>query len=232
MSDIKTISVEQLATCIDHTLLKAQATRPELEKLCSEAVRYCFASIAINPAQLVFCRKQLEGSGVRLSVCVGFPLGQNTKETKFFETATAIQEGANEIDYVINITELKAKNFRYIEDEMNSIVTLCRTNHALSKVIFENCYLSDEEKRELCRIALVVRPDFIKTSTGFGSGGATIEDVRLMKAMVDDKIKIKAAGGIRDLKTAFAMLDCGAKRLGSSAGVAIIEELKQSKTGV
>ena len=232
MSDIKMISVEQLAACIDHTLLQAQAARTELEKLCSEAVRYCFASIAINPAQLVFCRKQLEGSGARLCACVGFPLGQNTKETKFFETAIAIQEGANEIDYVINITELKAKNFRYIEEEMNSIVTLCRANHVLSKTIFENCYLSDEEKRELCRIALGVGPDFIKTSTGFGSGGATIEDVRLMKAMVGDKIKIKAAGGIRDLKTALAMLDCGAERLGSSAGVGIIEELKQSKTGV
>ncbi|MDR2536819.1 MAG: deoxyribose-phosphate aldolase [Treponema sp.] len=226
MSGIKTISAEQLAAYIDHTLLKAQATRAEFEKLCAEAVRHCFASIAINPAQLVFCRKQLEGSGMRLSVCVGFPLGQNTKDMKFLEAMTAIQEGANEIDYVINITELKAKNFRYVEDEMNSIVTLCRVNHVLSKVIFENCYLSDEEKRELCRIALAVCPDFIKTSTGFGSGGATLEDVRLMKDLVGDKIKIKAAGGIRNLKTALAMLDCGAERIGSSAGVAIIEELK------
>ncbi|MDR1399911.1 MAG: deoxyribose-phosphate aldolase [Treponema sp.] len=226
MSDTKMISAEELAACIDHTLLKAQATRADLEKLCAEAVQYGFASIAINPAQVAFCLKQLEGSGVRLSACVGFPLGQNIKDLKFLEAMNAIEEGANEIDYVINLTELKAKNLRYIEDEMNSIVLLCRVNHVLSKVIFENCYLSDEEKGELCRIALAVRPDFIKTSTGFGTGGATLEDVRLMKDIVGDKIKIKAAGGIRDLKTALAMLDCGAERLGSSVGVAIIEELK------
>lgn len=227
MSDIKTISVERLAAYIDHTQLKAQATHADLEKLCAEAAQYRFASVAINPAQVVFCRKQLEGTGIRLCACVGFPLGQNTKDIKFLEAMTAIQEGANEIDYVINITELKAGNFRYIEDEMNSIVILCRTNHALSKMIFENCYLSDEEKREVCRIALLGCPDFIKTSTGFGTSGATLEDVKLMKGMVGNKIRIKAAGGIRDLKTAFAMLDCGAERLGSSAGVAIIEELKQ-----
>lgn len=219
------MTAEQLAAHIDHTMLKANAARADFEQLCAEGAQYGFASIVVNPAQLEFCRRQLAGTGTRVSVCVGFPLGQNTKEIKFLEAMTAIREGADEIDYVINITELKARNFRFVEDEMESMVTLCRTNHVLSKVIFENCYLSDKEKRDLCRIALAVGPDFIKTSTGFGSGGATIDDVRLMKEMTEGRIKIKAAGGIRDLNTALAMIEAGAERLGTSAGAAIVRSL-------
>jgi deoxyribose-phosphate aldolase len=226
---MKTITPAAFAAYFDHTQLKAQAERADLEKLCAEAASYQFASVAINPAHVVCCRKLLDGSGVSLCTTIGFPLGQNTKHIKFLETLTALQEGADEIDYVVNITEVKAKNFRYIEDEMASIVNLCHTNRAISKVIFENCFLTDEEKRELCRIALTVGTDFIKTSTGFGSGGATLEDVKLMKEMVGDKLKVKAAGGIRDLKTALAMIDCGAQRLGSSASVAIVDEFKKGR---
>jgi deoxyribose-phosphate aldolase len=227
MRDSNTITPVQLAAYFDHTQLKAQTERTDLEKLCAEAAQYQFASVAINPAQLVFCRDLLDGAGVNLCVTVGFPLGQNTTHIKFLETMSSIRDGANEIDYVVNITDIKAKNFRAVEAEMTSLVSLCRMNHTVSKVIFENCFLTDEEKRELCRIALAVGPDFIKTSSGFGTGGATLEDVKLMKDMVGDKIRIKAAGGIRDLKTALAMLDRGAQRLGSSASVAIVEEFKK-----
>jgi deoxyribose-phosphate aldolase len=229
MSDINTITTAQLAKYFDHTQLKAQAERADLEKLCAEAAQYQFASVAINPAQLAFCRDLLDGAGVNLCITVGFPLGQNTTHIKFLETMSAIQDGATEIDYVVNITDVKAKNFHAVEAEMTSLVSLCRMNRVASKVIFENCFLTDQEKRELCRIALAVGPDFIKTSTGFGTGGATLEDVKLMKDMVGDKIKIKAAGGIRDLKTALAMLDRGAQRLGSSASVAIVEEFKKQR---
>jgi deoxyribose-phosphate aldolase len=229
MIDNKTITLEQFAACFDHTLLKAQAERAQLEKLCADAAKFQFASVAINPAQLIFCRDLLEGKGVSLCVTVGFPLGQSTTHLKFLETMSAIRNGANEIDYVVNITDVKAKDHRAIEDEMTSIVSLCGMNHVASKVIFENCFLTDEEKRDLCRIALSVGPTFVKTSTGFGSSGATVEDVRLMKSIVGDKIKVKAAGGIRDLKTALAMLDAGAERLGSSASVSILEEFKKRK---
>jgi deoxyribose-phosphate aldolase len=149
-----------------------------------------------------------------------------------FETERAIAEGADEIDYVINIGELKSGNLACVEREMREIVAVCRANGKTVKVIFENCYLTDEEKRTLCRIALKVRPDFIKTSTGFGTPapgvavGATVEDVRLMKEMVGDEIKVKAAGGIRTLQDALAMIEAGAERIGTSAGVRIIEELK------
>ena len=147
-------------------------------------------------------------------------------ETKIFETNDVIEKGAKEVDYVVNIVELKSGNWEYIEKEMISIVNACNKNGVISKVIFENCYLNDDEKRKLCQIALKVHPNFIKTSTGFGSGGATEEDIRLMKSIVGDEIKIKAAGGIRDLRTALSMIRAGASRIGTSCGTQIIDELK------
>lgn len=223
------VTVEQLANMIDHTNLKAFADDAAFEKLCDEAKKYKFKMVAINPAQTVRCKKKLEGSPVHVGAAIGFPLGQTTLECKIFETKDAIEKGADEIDYVINVAELKNKNYDYIKKEMEEIVKICREAGKTSKVIFENCYLTDDEKRKVAEIAKEVKPDFIKTSTGFGTGGATVEDVKLMKSVVGDEVKVKAAGGIRDLKTALAMIEAGAERLGTSAGVAIVEEYNNQK---
>lgn len=225
------VTVEQLANMIDHTNLKAFADDAAFEKLCDEAKKYNFKMVAINPAQTVRCKKKLEGSPVHVGAAIGFPLGQTTLECKIFETKDAIEKGADEIDYVINVAELKNKNYDYIKKEMEEIVKICREAGKTSKVIFENCYLTDDEKRKVAEIAKEVKPDFIKTSTGFGTGGATVEDVKLMKSVVGDEVKVKAkaAGGIRDLKTALAMIEAGAERLGTSAGVAIVEEYNNQK---
>lgn len=223
------VTVEQLANMIDHTNLKAFADDAAFEKLCDEAKKYNFKMVAINPAQTVRCKKKLEGSPVHVGAAIGFPLGQTTLECKIFETKDAIEKGADEIDYVINVAELKNKNYDYIKKEMEEIVKICREAGKTSKVIFENCYLTDDEKRKVAEIAKEVKPDFIKTYTGFGTGGATVEDVKLMKSVVGDEVKVKAAGGIRDLKTALAMIEAGAERLGTSAGVAIVEEYNNQK---
>ena len=223
------VTVEQLANMIDHTNLKAFADDAAFEKLCDEAKKYNFKMVAINPAQTVRCKKKLEGSPVHVGAAIGFPLGQTTLECKIFETKDAIEKGADEIDYVINVAELKNKNYDYIKKEMEEIVKICREAGKTSKVIFENCYLTDDEKRKVAEIAKEVKPDYIKTSTGFGTGGATVEDVKLMKSVVGDEVKVKAAGGIRDLKTALAMIEAGAERLGTSAGVAIVEEYNNQK---
>ena len=223
------VTVDQLANMIDHTNLKAFADDAAFEKLCDEAKKYNFKMVAINPAQTVRCKKKLEGSPVHVGAAIGFPLGQTTLECKIFETKDAIEKGADEIDYVINVAELKNKNYDYIKKEMEEIVKICREAGKTSKVIFENCYLTDDEKRKVAEIAKEVKPDFIKTSTGFGTGGATVEDVKLMKSVVGDEVKVKAAGGIRDLKTALAMIEAGAERLGTSAGVAIVEEYNNQK---
>ena len=219
------ITPEKLASYFDHTQLRAYATYADFEKLCQEARRYCFAMVAINPAPVALCRRLLKDSPVHVGAAVGFPLGQNTMAVKQAETLDAIENGADEIDYVVNLTELKEKNYDYIQREMAAIVETCRRRGVLSKVIFENCYLTQGEKIDLCRIAREVHPDYIKTSTGFGTGGATFEDVALMKKMAGDSIKIKAAGGIRNLETALRMIDLGVSRIGSTASVAIVEEL-------
>lgn len=220
-----TMTPEKLAKYFDHTQLRAYAVRKDFEQLCEESRKYGFAMVAINPAPVRLCKELLQGTDAHVGAAVGFPLGQTTIEDKMAETENAIKNGADEIDYVINITQLKEKNYDYIEREMAGIVTLCREKNVISKVIFENCYLEQEEKEALCRIACQVKPDFIKTSTGFGTGGATFEDVALMKSIVKDEVKIKAAGGIRNLETALRMIDLGVSRIGSTASVAIVEEL-------
>lgn len=221
-------TVAQLAKRIDQTLLKPNASKKEFEQFLKESKVYDFKMVAINSVPVSFCKEYLKGSTIHVGAAISFPLGQTTIEAKVFETKNAIENGADEIDYVINISELKSGNDDYIKREMETIVLICKKHQVTSKVIFENCYLTDEEKIRLCKIALKVKPDYIKTSTGFGTGGATIEDVKLMKSIVQDKIKIKAAGGIRDLKTAIAFIDAGASRIGTSAGVSIIEEYKQN----
>ena len=214
---------EKLAQMIDHTNLKAFADDAAIKKLCDEAKKYNFKAVAINGAQIERCKKYLEGSQVHIGATVGFPLGQMTVESKVFETEDAIAKGAHEIEYVLNVAELKNGNTELIEREMRLITEVCRRNGVISKVIFENCYLTDDEKRTAAKIAAKVKPDFIKTSTGFGTGGATVEDVRLMKEAVGDGVRVKAAGGIRDYETAMAMIEAGAERLGTSAGVELMQ---------
>lgn len=221
------LTKEQLAGMIDHTNLKAYADDAAIAKLCEEARRYSFKAVAINGAQIERCAKYLAGSNVHIGSTVGFPLGQMTVESKVFETVDAIRKGAHEIDYVLNVAELKNGNTDLIEREMREITKVCRAEGVICKVIFENCYLTDDEKRTAAEIALKVRPDFIKTSTGFGTGGATVEDVHLMKSVVGDAVKVKAAGGIRDFDTAMAMVEAGAERLGTSAGVELMKHFEE-----
>ena len=215
---------EQLVKLFVHTCLYAYATEAHMKKLCDEARAYNFAMVAVNSVQVKLCKKFLKDTDVHVGAAIGFPLGQTTIASKVFETVDAIQNGADEIDYVINITELKDGNYDYIREEMRQIVAECRKANVISKVIFENCYLTQEEKEILCKIALEVKPDFIKTSTGFGTGGATLDDVKLMKSIVGDAVKVKAAGGVRDLETCMAMVEAGAERIGTSAAVKITEE--------
>lgn len=223
------ITPEGMAKMIDQTLLKAYVSDEDFKAFCEESAAYDFKMVAINSAPVKKCKEYLKGSAVHVGAAISFPLGQTTIEMKVEETKRAIEEGADEIDYVVNIVELKNRNLSYVEREMESIVSECRKAGVTSKVIFENCYLTREDKEILCRIALKVKPDFIKTSTGFGTGGATVEDVRLMKSLVGEEIKVKAAGGIRSLDSALAMIEAGAERIGTSAGVAIVEELKKRK---
>lgn len=218
------ISAKELANLFDHTLLKAYAAEQDFEVLCREADQNGFKMVAINSAQTALCKRLLKDSAVHVGAAIGFPLGQTTIESKVFETKDAIANGADEIDYVVNISKLKDRQYDYIEEEMKQIVSVCWEHHVISKVIFENCYLTDDEKKKLCEIALNVKPDFIKTSTGFGTGGATVEDVRLMKGCVGEQIKVKAAGGIRDLDTCMAMIEAGAERIGTSSSLKILEE--------
>ena len=217
------LTPEELAKMIDHTLLKQYVTLDDLKAHCEVAKKYNFKTVAINNAPVAFCKEQLAGSDVLCDAAVSFPLGQCTLETKVFETRDIIEKGAGEVDYVVNLVELKSGNWDYVEEEMTRIVAACREEQITSKVIFENCFLTDDEKRHLCEIALRVKPDFIETSTGYGTGGATVEDVKLMKECVGSRLKIKAAGGIRNAETALAMIEAGAERIGTSAGVEIVE---------
>lgn len=218
--------VAELANMIDHTLLKADAQKAGFEKLCQEADEYGFKMVAINSAPVALCKELLIDSPVHVGAAIGFPLGQTSIAVKVFEVKDAIANGADEIDYVINVRELKDGKLDYIEKEMTEIVGVCREHGILSKVILENCYLTNEEKAAVCQIAKKVQPDFVKTSTGFGTSGATVEDVKLMKDIVGSDVKVKAAGGIRDIAAARAMIEAGAERLGTSAGIQIVEEYK------
>lgn len=220
------LTPNDLAAMIDHTLLKADATKEQISTLCREARGYGFAMVAVNPYPVEQCVEELAGTNVHVGAAIGFPLGQVPTADKVEETKRALEHGAHEIDYVINITELKAGNDAYIEDEMQRITDVCRDKGAICKVIFENCYLNDSEKRRVAAIAATVRPDFIKTSTGFGTGGATIADVRLMKEVVGDSVQVKAAGGIRELDDALAFIEVGATRIGTSVGPKLVEALR------
>ena len=231
MKDLEKLTVRELAAMMDHTLLKAYAVKDDFKKLCGEAAENGFAMVAINSSQVRTCKEFLKGTNLHVGAAVSFPRGQTEPDVKVFETKKAIEDGADEIDYVINIGELKMGHDDYIRREMEAIVKVCRENHVLSKVIFENCYLTKEEIVRAAKIAGEVKPDFIKTSTGFGTSGADAEDVRLMKQTVGDAVKVKAAGGIRDWETCKKMLEAGAERIGTSSSIKICEEFRREREG-
>ena len=218
---------QELAKYFDHTFLKPFATNADLEKLCKEAKEIGACMIAINTTWTKFCKEQLKGTDVHVGAAISFPLGQAGLASKIAETKIAIEDGADEIDYVIDIGQAKMGNWDYIKEEMEEIVKICRENNVISKVIFENCYLTKEEIRQVALIAKEVKPDFIKTSTGFGTGGATVEDVKIMAETVDGQVKVKAAGGIRDWQTCKAMIEAGASRIGTSSSLKILEEFEK-----
>lgn len=211
----------QINKFIDHTLLKAFATSDEIRKLCEEAKKYNFKSVCVNPVHVSLAKECLEGIDVLVCTVIGFPLGANTKEIKAFETIDAIKNGADEIDMVINIGKAKEHDYTYIEDEIKMVVAA--STGKTTKVIIETCYLNDEEKMNCCLAAKKAKATFVKTSTGFGTGGATANDIRLMRETVGPDMGVKASGGIRNLDDLELMVENGATRIGASSGVAIME---------
>ena len=220
------MTIQEVAAMVDHTNLKAFAVREDFQKLCDEAVEYGFKSVAINTYPVAMCREMLQGSRVLTGAAVGFPLGQMTIASKVAEAENAILDGCQEFDYVMNVGKAREHDYAYIEDEMRQMVAAGRRAGICVKVIFETCYLTEEEIIEVAKIASRVKPDFVKTSTGFGTAGAKAEHVRLMKKYAGSDVQVKAAGGIRSWEQAKAMIDAGATRLGTSAGIKIIEEMK------
>ena len=219
-------TVKEVAAMVDHTNLKAFATRADFEKLCGEAVEYGFKSVAINTYPVKICRELLEGSSVLTGAAISFPLGQTTIDTKVAEAENSIADGCQEFDYVLNVGKLKEHDYGYIEEEMRRMTAAARKAGICCKVIFETCYLTEEEIIEAAKIASRVKPDFVKTSTGFGTAGATPEHVALMKKYAGPDVQVKAAGGIRSWEAAKAMIEAGATRLGTSSGIKIVEEMK------
>lgn len=211
---------------IDHTLLKPDATRGEIEKLCAEARDYQFATVCVNPTWVHLAADLLAGSPVGVCSVVGFPLGATTPDVKGYETRRAIFDGAREIDMVINVGALKSGDYRTVECDIEAVVGPCRDGGVLSKVIIEAAYLTGEEKIKACTLAKAAGADYVKTSTGFGPGGATAADVALMRRIVGAEMGVKAAGGVRDLASARAMIEAGATRIGASAGVRIVKEAR------
>ena len=211
-----------VAGMIDHTLLKPEATPDEIKKLCMEAKDYSFASVCINPCYVSLCSELLRGTGVKVCTVIGFPLGSTTTEVKQYETEQSIKNGANEVDMVINVGQLKQGNYDYVEKDVRAVVSTARRHNVLSKVIFETALLTDEEKVRAALICKKAGADFVKTSTGFSKGGATVGDVALMKYVVGSAIGVKAAGGIRSKEDAEAMIASGADRIGASASVKIV----------
>ena len=213
----------QINKFIDHTLLKAFATSDDIRKLCEEAKKYDFKSVCVNPANIRLAKECLEGSDVLVCTVIGFPLGANTKEIKALEAMDAINAGADEIDMVINVGKAKEGDFSYIENEIKMVVAASAGK--TTKVIIETCYLTEEEKVKCCVAAKNAGATFVKTSTGFGTGGATAEDIKLMRETVGPDMGVKASGGVRNLADLEVMVENGATRIGASSGVAIMENL-------
>jgi len=213
-----------LAKYIDHTLLKPNATQQEVIQLCNEAKKYGFFSVCVNPFYVPLVRKELNGSGVRITAVVGFPLGANIKEVKAFEAKKAVEQGANEIDMVLNIAALKNKDYKTVKEDITAVLDAINGKAKL-KVIIETCLLTEEEKIKACEIAKESGAHFVKTSTGFSSGGATPNDVALMKKTVGSEMGVKASGGIRDKEKAIQMIKSGANRIGASSSVSIVLDI-------
>src|SRR5512138_1105999 len=212
-----------LAKTIDHTLLKPEATQDQIAQLCFEARKYGFASVCVNPTWVELCAQLLKGSPVKVCTVIGFPLGATSSETKAFETETAIRQGATEIDMVINIGALKARDLELVAKDIRGVVNAAHAGGAIVKVIIEAVLLTDEEKTIACLLSKEAGADFVKTSTGFASGGATVHDVALMRRVVGPDMGVKAAGGVRTYEDAANMVKAGATRIGASAGVKIIQ---------
>ncbi len=212
----------QINRMIDHTLLKPEATREQIKKICDEALEYNFKSVCVNPYWVNFASEILKGSEVSVCTVIGFPLGANTSLLKSFETEEAVKNGASEIDMVLNVGLLKSKEYDLVEEDIKAVVKSAKGK--LVKVILETCLLSDEEIIKACELSMEAGVDFVKTSTGFNSEGATTHAVKIMRETVGDKLGVKASGGIRDLKKSMDMIDSGASRLGVSAGIDIIKE--------
>lgn len=213
-----------VAAMIDHTLLKPDATRQAIEELCREAAQFRFATVCVNPTWVAVCARLLAGSGVGVCSVVGFPLGATTSDVKGYETRRAIYDGAREIDMVINVGALKSGDLRTVERDIEAVTAPCREFGALSKVIIEAALLTDDEKVTACTLARAAGADYVKTSTGFASGGATAADVALMRRVVGEEMGVKAAGGVRDYEGMKAMVAAGATRIGASAGVRIVQQ--------
>src|SRR5213082_2448622 len=218
-----------VASMIDHTLLKPDATRQQIEELCREAAQFRFATVCVNPTWVATCTRLLAGSGVGVCSVVGFPLGATTADVKGYETQRAIFDGAREIDMVINVGALKSGDLRGVERDIEAVTAPCRECGALSKVIIEAALLTDDEKITACTVAKAAGADYVKTSTGFGPGGATAADVALMRRVVGAEMGVKAAGGVRDLEGMKAMIAAGASRVGASAGVKIVQQSRGEK---
>lgn len=218
-------SKASLARTIDHTVLKAIATEQQIKELCAEAKTYNFASVCVNPCWVPLCAKELASTKVMVCTVIGFPLGANATEIKAAEAKLAVEQGAHEVDMVINIGAAKSGDWKTVEHDIREVVRAA--GKVTVKVIIETCYLTDEEKVKACEAAKRAGAHFVKTSTGFGTGGATAEDVRLMKKTVGDALKVKASGGIRTYHDAIKMLEAGADRIGASSSVSIISELPE-----
>jgi len=214
----------RLAHMIDHTLLKPDATQDQIAQLCYEARKYRFASVCVNPANVKLCTQLLKGSDVPVCAVIGFPLGATSTEVKVFEAQQVIRDGATEVDMVINVGALKSRDYELVERDVASIARACHAGNAILKVIIEAALLTDEEKVVACQLAKVAGADFVKTSTGFGPGGATLEDVALMRRVVGPTMGVKAAGGIHTYEEAQQMIAAGASRIGASASVKIMQE--------
>jgi len=219
----------EVAALIDHTLLKPDATRQNIEELCREAAQFKFATVCVNPVWVALAARWLSTTGVRVCSVVGFPLGATTADVKGYETRRAIFDGAREIDMVINIGALKSGDLRTVERDVEAVTAPCRDCGVLSKVIIEAALLTDDEKVTACTLAKTAGADYVKTSTGFGPGGATAADVALMRRVVGAEMGVKAAGGVRDLQGLQAMVAAGATRVGASAGVKIVQQARSEK---
>jgi deoxyribose-phosphate aldolase len=214
----------RIPALIDHTLLKPEATHDQITQLCEEAREYGFAAVCVNPTNVKLAAELLKGSPVAVCTVIGFPLGATLPEVKAYEAQQTIHHGATEIDMVINIGALKSEDYELVEQDIAAVARTCHDNGAICKVIIEAALLTEEEKITACQLAKKAGSDYVKTSTGFGPGGATVEDVTLMRRVIGPSMGIKAAGGIRTLETAKKMIEAGATRIGTSSGVKIVQE--------